>query len=147
MNQLAMRREGNKLAPLDEMSLEELLKIDPKAELLVSIKTPRRVRQFRYAWALAAKVADACDYLPDAEAAMDYLKIKAHHVHMLVDPKTKQFYVVPKSIAFASLSQQAFDRVLNRMIYIVCSEIVPGLTDKALRDEILAMVGPDKQNQ
>lgn len=144
MNQLAMRREGTKLVCLDEMSAEELSRIDPKAELLVTVKTPRRVRQFRFAWALAKKVSDACDFLPDAEAAMTYLKLKAHHAHILVDPKTGETYLTPKSIAYESLSQQAFDRILNRMVFIVCNEIVPGLSSKALRDEILAMVGTDK---
>ena len=71
---------------------------------------------------------------------MDYLKMKSHHVRVLVDPNGNTL-LIPKSIAFASLSQAAFNRFLNRMIYVICSEIIPGLKEQELRDEILAMVG------
>ena len=72
---------------------------------------------------------------------MDWLKIKARHVKIIQNPKTGQVAIIPKSIAFASLSQDAFKRVLDRMIFIVCSEIIPGLDEGKLRAEIMAMVG------
>lgn len=136
-----MRREGNRLAPVDPVSEEELLKFPTTKGLLVTAKSPRNLRQFRLAWALASKVADSVDFLQDRTDAMDWLKIKARHVKFLQDPRTGQVAIVPKSIAFASLSQDAFARVFNRMIYITCSEIIPGLDEGKLRGEIEAMVG------
>lgn len=136
-----MRREGNRLAPVDPLSDEELQNIPIGKDLLVTVKSPRNVRQFRLAWALAKKVSDACDFLPDSETAMDWLKIKARHVKMLQDPRTQQVAIIPKSIAFASLSQDAFKRVFDRMVYVVCSDIIPGLKESDLRREIEKMVG------
>jgi hypothetical protein len=139
--ELAMRREGNRLAPMDEMSAEELAKVPLNKDLLVTIKTPRNTRQFRLAWALAKKVSEACDFLQDSESAMDWLKIKARHVKIIQNPKTGQVVIIPKSIAFASLSQDAFKRVLDRMIYVTVTEVIPGLDEGKLRAEIMAMVG------
>ena len=136
-----MRREGNRLAPVDPISEEELQKIPLNKDILVTFKTPRNLRQFRLAWALAHKVAEACDFLHDNEDAMDWLKIKARHVKFIQDPRTKQVAIVPKSIAFASLSQDAFKRVLDRMIYVTITEIIPGLKESDLRREIEKMVG------
>ena len=139
--EIAMRREGNRLAPVDPMSEEDLQKIPCKNDVLVTVRSPRNIKQFRLAWALASKVAASCDFLHDSEDAMDWLKIKARHVKMLQDPRSGQVAIIPKSIAFASLSQDAFKRVLDRMVYVTITEIVPGLDEGTLRAEISAMVG------
>ena len=135
-----MRREGNRLAPVDPMSEEDLQKVPLAKDVLVTVRSPRNIKQFRLAWALAAKVADACEFLHDPADAMDWLKVKARHVKLITDPRTGQVAIIPKSIAFASLSQDAFKRVLDRMIYVTVSEIIPGLDEGKLRAEISAMV-------
>ena len=141
MSEIAMRREGNRLAPVDPISEEELQRVPLNRDLLVTVKTPRNTRQFRLAWALAAKVAEACDFLHDSEDAMDWLKIKARHVKVIQNPKTNQVVIIPKSIAFASLGQDAFKRVFDRMVYVTVTEVIPGLDEGKLRAEISAMVG------
>ena len=72
---------------------------------------------------------------------MDWLKLKSHHAKMLVDPSTGEIALVPKSIAFASLDQQAFNRLFDRFIYVTCSEIIPGLDNKLLRKSVEEMIG------
>lgn len=139
--ELAMRRDGHRLAPVDPISDDELCKLPLDKDLLVTVRSPRNLRQFRLAWALATKVAEACDFLHDREDAMDWLKIKARHVKYLQDPRTQQLAIVPKSIAFASLSQDAFKRVFDRMTYVTTTEIIPGLKESDLRREIEKMVG------
>jgi hypothetical protein len=141
MTEIAMRREGQHLVPVDEVSAGEVWTIPEKRDVLVMVKTPRNVRQFKLAWALAQKVSEAVDFLHDREDAMDWLKIKARHVRMLQNPRTKQVAIIPKSIAFASLSQDAFNRIFNRMVWVVCNEIIPGLQEGSLRAELEAMVG------
>lgn len=141
ITELAMRREGNRLAPVDPLSEEELQCVPLNRDLLVTIKTPRNLRQFRLAWALATKVADACGFLHDKEDSMDWLKIKARHVKYIQDPHTQIVSIIPKSIAFASLSQDAFKRVFDRMVYVTVTEIIPGLKESDLRREIEKMVG------
>jgi hypothetical protein len=140
MREYAMRREGSHLVPVDAVAAEEIANL-PAKDLLVTVRTPRNIRQHRLAWALADKVADACDWLLDRQDAMDYLKLKAHHVRIMQNPKTGQTFIVPKSIAFASIDQQGFNRFFNRVVWIVCNEVIPGLKEKDLRDELLKMVG------
>jgi len=141
--EIAMRRDGSHLVPLDEVSAEAVRQIPTTQDVLVTVKTPRNLRQFRLAWALAQMVSEAVDFLHDREDSMSWLKIKARHVRMIQNPRTKQVAIIPKSIAFASLSQDAFNRIFNRMVWVVCNEIIPGLQEGPLRAELEAMVGAD----
>lgn len=138
-----MRREGSHLVPVDEVSAEEVRLIPTTQDLLVTVKTPRNVRQFRLAWALAQKVSEAVDFLHDRDDAMSWLKLKSRHVTMLQNPRTNQVAIIPKSISFASLGQDAFARIFNRMVYVTCTEIIPGLNDGELRAELEKMVGAE----
>lgn len=125
------------LFPVNQMASEDLAAIS-KDEVLVTVRSPRNIKQHRKGWALAQKLAESCDWLHDREDAMDYLKIKARHVRYIKEP-SGNVQIIPRSIAFASLSQSAFNRVFNRMVYVVCSEIIPGLKESDLRREIERM--------
>jgi hypothetical protein len=144
MDELHMVREGSHLVPVDEMSAEELARLPLRTQVLVKVTQPRNLPQHRLAWALATKVAEACDWLHDREDAMDWLKIKARHVRYIHDHHNGETTIVPKSIRFAALDQQGFDRVFKRMVFVTVSEIIPGLDEDALRAEIESMVGIDQ---
>ncbi len=141
MTEIPMIREGNRLVPVDQASSDDLMKIPLKTQVMVKITQPRNLKAHRLLWALASKVADACDYLQDSEDAMDLLKIKARHVRYIHDHYHGETRIVPKSIRFASLDQQKFSRLFNRMIHIVITEILPGMNEGELRTEIENMVG------
>jgi len=141
VTEIAMRREGNKLVCVDPVSEEMLLEVPATKDVLVTVKSPRNLRQFRLVWILADIIAKSVDWLQDRETAMDWLKIKARHVRMITDPKTGEIAIVPKSIAFASLEQDKFSRLLNRMIYVTTTEIIPGLEANTLRCELEAIAG------
>jgi len=134
-----MRKDKGGLYPANEMSAEELAKVS-KDQVLVTIRTPRNPKQFALAWALAQKVHEACGWLHDKDDAMDYLKVRARHVKYITEPRGR-VTIVPKSISWASLSQDAFKRVLDRMIWVTVNEILPGVDEGALRNEIESMVG------
>lgn len=147
MTEMMMRKVNGRLETVDAVSADEFSRVSATKELLVTIKAPRNPRQHRLAWALAQKIAEACDFLFDADDAMNWLKIKARHVRMIHDPRTGQVAIVPKSIAFASADQATFSRIFNRMVYVTCTEIIPGLDESALRAEIEAMVAPTHERQ
>lgn len=138
--EIPMRRVGGSLHAVDAVSDEELRNaVKDNQEVMVTVRAPRNMRQHKLAWALARKIADACDF-HDHQDAMDFLKIKARHVSYLVDPKTGEIYIRPRSISFGSCQQAVFNRILNRMIWAVVTDIVPGLDESLLRDEIEDMV-------
>lgn len=140
-DEIPMRREGNRLAPVDQMAEELLAKIPADKQVLVTAHLPRNINHHRLAWALATKVAEACDFLHDPEDAMEWLKLKARHVRFVVDHRSGETLIIPKSIRFASVDQQTFSRIFNRMVYVTVTEIIPGLDEGALRSEIEQMVG------
>lgn len=140
-----MRREGSHLVPVDAVAAEMLAEVPMNTGVMVTVKVPRNLRQFRLAWALADIVSKSVDFLHDREDAMTWLKIKARHVRMLQDPLRGTVAIVPKSIAFASLDQAGFARVLNRMIYVTTTEIIPGLQESSLRAELETIVGIDSK--
>ena len=141
MPEIVMRREGNHLVPVDELGVDDVRLIPAGKDVMVTARAARNIRHHRLAWVLATKVAEACDFLHDKVDGMDWLKIKSRHVKMLQDPRTGQVAIIPKSIAFASLSQQDFARIFDRMIYVTCNEIIPGLDEGSLRAEIESVVG------
>lgn len=142
---IPMRREGSHLVPIDAVAAEMLAEVPTNTGVMVTVKVPRNLRQFRLAWALADIVSQSVDWLPDRETAMDWLKIKARHVRMIHDPLRNVTAIVPKSIAFASLDQASFARVLNRMIYVTTTDIIPGLQEGDLRSRLETVVGIDSK--
>lgn len=135
-----MIRRGKSLVAVDEMAADALTHIPADQIVMVTAKARRNPKQHRLAWALAQKLADACDWLHDAEDAMDWMKVRCRHVKMIQRPGSDEVVFVPKSIAFASLDQARFARLLKRMIFIICSEVLPGVKERTLHDEILKMV-------
>jgi len=141
-DEIPMRRFGDALHAVDEVSAQQLRAAAKEgADVLVVVRSRRNPDQHRFAWALASKVAEACGFF-DPEDAMDFLKIKARHVRYVTDPRTGQIHLVPKSINFASCTQAEFSRLINRMVWLVCSEILPGISEEELRAEVEAMVAP-----
>lgn len=142
---LMVRRQARRpheigLFAVDDLSFDELMKVPSEKTSLVNAKSPRNPKHHALAWALATKLAEACDWLHDAEDAMTYLKVRARHVTWVTNPMTGEAIARPKSIAFASLDQVHFARVFDRFVWIITNEILPGIEEDALRAEILKMV-------
>ena len=128
------------LFPTTQISDEDLSEIPFDKEMLVTVKMPRNLQQLKLAWALADKVKEALG-LVDRDDGMFWLKMKSKHVRTLVHPITGEVAFDPKSISFASMTQVAFNRLFNRMIYVTITELIPGLEEGALRTEIEKMTG------
>lgn len=147
MAEIAMRRRGATLVPVDEIAADELrLAAKDGSDVMVEVRTRRSIRQHRYAWALAQKVADSCEHVHDRADAMEMLKIAARHVRWVVDWRTGEMHAIPKSIAFASCTQAQFSRLMDRFVFIVLRDILPGVEESTLRAEIEAMVTGDDRS-
>lgn len=146
MTEMVMAKRGARrvdepgLFVTQAVSEDDFRELPSAHDLLVTARTARNPAQLAKAWVLAQKIADACDWLHDRESAMDWLKLKSRHAKMLVDPSTGEIALVPRSIAFGSLDQQSFNRLFDRFIYVTCSEIIPGVEQKALRKAIEEMM-------
>jgi hypothetical protein len=150
MSEMILRKRGAMHAGeiglfLDtEVFAQEFGHIKMNADLEVKATQPRSLKQLRFAWALARKVAES-GALGDCDQTdcMDYLKMKCRHVRYVTNVYGggTETIVVPKSIRFAAMDQTAFQRLMNRMIWVVATEILPDVPESTLRDEIERMAG------
>lgn len=141
--EIVMRRKGMRLEPVDQIAADDLASVPLDRDLIVTVKAPKNTKQMRFAWALAQKIADARDEIHDKDVAMDVLCEMTRHVKMVVNPVSGHAFMVRKSIS--ALDGAAFSRLLNRMVYVTVTEIVPGLDEGQLRDEIEAMIAGNRE--
>lgn len=123
---------------------EEFASIKSGTDIEIKATQSRSLPQMRMAWALARKIADS-GALGDADQrdVMDYLLLKARHVRYVTNQHRDGVETIPvvKSIRFAAMDQTAFQRLMNRMIHIVVTEILDGVPEGDLRNEIEKMAG------
>lgn len=138
---IPMRRDGGHAVPVDAIAAEEFANaVADRSEFMATCRRARSIKQHRWAWALAQKVAEAHPDLLDRDQAMHLLKLKARFVAVVVDPTNNRIHLIPKSIAWDKCPQEVFNRLMNRFVYIVVSELIPGMDEGDLRNEIEAMV-------
>lgn len=144
--EIVMRKRYGRLEAADHLSADDLAKVPADKDLLVTIRSPRNLAQLRFVWALAGKIADARADILDKDSAMDVLCEMARHVKIVFNPITGKAHITRKSIS--GLDAAAMSRLIDRMVFITCSEIIPGLDEGTLRDEIEAMcVGNPQREQ
>ena len=123
---------------------EEFASIKQGVDVSVEAKQSRNLKQMRLAWGLCRKIADS-GALGDADTreVMNYLLKKAKHVKYIANQHRDgvEVEVIVKSIRFAAMEQTAFDRLFNRMLYIVTSEIIPEMPVGELRDLVEKLAG------
>jgi hypothetical protein len=123
---------------------EEFETIRTGTELQVEATQPRNLKQMRLAWSMCGVIAKS-GVLGDADRreVMNYLLLKAKHVRYVTNQHRGGIETTPvvKSIRFASMDQTAFNRLFNRMVYIIVSEIIPEMTDDEFRRQIEDMAG------
>jgi len=139
-----MRRQGARLIPVDDIAADDLVRVPANRDVMVKITSSRNMKLMRFLWALASKVADACDHLHDREDAMDELKIRVRHVKYITNPATGEVRIVPKSLT--KLDGPGLSRLADRMVFVICRDIVPGLSEETLRAEIMAMIDGTNSN-
>jgi hypothetical protein len=126
------------LFPSHEMAADDLALTSDGTEVLVKISSPKKLQQLKIAWALAQLVADNSDGRFDKDDAMNDLCKRAKFTKELEDPKTGKIEERRKSME--KLSEQAMQQLLNRFRFVTVSQIIPGLPDGTLREELLKMV-------
>jgi len=118
----------------DQVADEEIKRLGDDMVWL-EITVPRNLRQIRFLWALAQKLTDGGLY-ESKEDCMDDLKIRAKFARWGVE--NGRTVIVPRS-----LSRQRGDvlhRLINRIIFVVCRDLLPHVKEADLRAEIEEMV-------
>jgi len=127
-------------SPMAEQDIA-LAKLDE--EIMCTFSSPRTLQQLKFLWALVSKVADNTDQFVDKDHAMEQLKLAIGHSRALFDRKTRKLEIRPKSLK--RLSFEKLRDITNKMIDVICRDIIPGMEENLLRDEIEQMIKPALQ--
>lgn len=119
-----------------EVFAEEFALLPINQEVWVEAHTTKNPKLLRFLWALATKLARG-GLFEDKDIAMDQLRIAAKFARFSKDNKGR-IVIVPRSLAKASGT--TLSRLADRMIYIVCQDLLPDMTESKLRSEIERMI-------
>lgn len=141
---------GKSLVPADAEA-EALLQRMPRGEVVeVEVKRPRNPRQHRLLMAVLNLVLENTDddlkerlHWVTLEDVLVTAKIRAGHYDrrdIVVDGKCYPV-LTPRSIAFASLAQDDFQPIFERIVDWVSKDILPGITRADILAEAENMIG------
>jgi hypothetical protein len=133
------------LRPADE-GAEELFQRVAQGEVVeIELRRPRRIRHHRLFWALMNRVWEnvAHDTYPTVDSLVLEVKIiTGHYDRRDIEFEGKRYPVLtPKSIAFHAMDQDEFSAFFSRVCDWVIANILPGVTEEELRQEVEQMTG------
>ena len=134
MTEALWRKVGNSLVPMDVVT-EDLLGKTQNGALVVTSEPRSRRNPDHHRWMMAvlAKVVENTDHFADVEDLMLELKLRCRMGSYSM--RRGRLVFVPRSISFAAMSQQQFKRVTDRWLYLISTEIMPGVDPETLLDE------------
>ena len=143
---LYLTRTMQGLAAADETARDYLRKIKQGATVTAEIVKPRSVQNHRRFFGMLGVVFATCGDWNSPEELLTELKFRVGLVdkQLVTDRKTGEVIaeiVKPQSISFAAMEEDEFRAFVDRCIKVICEDMVPGLDDTVLREEVLRAVG------
>jgi hypothetical protein len=129
------------MVPVNEEAEDMLLSIKHGSDVLGEFKGARNLKQLHMYWALMRVLVDH-DVFPSKDAASDMVKIACGHVDIRIVPDTGEAIMVPKSIAFQSMTQVDFRTFLDTAIKQITSRWMIETDDNELLAEVYAIIDP-----
>lgn len=127
-------KQGGRLIPADLHADEFLAKIPEGKEVIITIRRPRSPQHHRWFFAaLSLVIENTDDKWPDVEVLLEDLKFATGHYQKRVNALTGEIYVVVKSISFAAMPQDAFQRFVKRCFDYLAP--VLGISPEQLMEE------------
>lgn len=146
---VTLRRKGRSLYPVDPVSEDLLLEIGAERDVVCEIKVARSAKQLRWLFCLLHLVADnADDWDGDVDDLLTWLKVSARMIEPVLGHDGELIYVL-KSISFAGMGQEKFNRTINRFLEII-ERRWPHLHREHMRaeaDRVFASFGFERQKE
>lgn len=132
---IVMTKAKGALRPGDRASEDDFARIPEGAEVFVEIRRPRSLKHHKKFMALVGLIFQHQSKYQTRDQLLTAIKLRTgHYDTYIVNDKP---VVVPKSLAFDSLDQTAFEDFYDRTLDIVVTEIIPGLRKADLKRELL----------
>ena len=142
---LYFRRTLAGLAPDGEEAAEALRRINHGATVRVEITQPRNIAFHRKFFGMLNVVYAACGDWASPRELLTELKYRVGHVdeQRIIDRATGEVLATittPRSISFAAMDDAEFHEFFDRCVNVICAEMVVGLDDMTLREEVLRAI-------
>lgn len=136
-------RHGLSIVPKNDAAMEMLRGFQSGELFTGTFYRKRSLRQLRLWWGLMAILVDH-QVFPTKESASDAVKIACGHTDTFIMPGSGQTFFTPRSIAFESLAQSAFNPIFQAALDVVCERWCK-VDRAALAREIYAAIdGPSR---
>jgi hypothetical protein len=139
---LVLVREGTHLGAADPMSLEEIQAMAHGETIVATIRRTRNPAHHRKFFAMLKLVFDNQEQYKTLDAVLNAVKIGVGHcdwgtVWLRGVPVQ---VAIPKSIAWASMGQEKFEKFYNAAVDFILADIIPGLGRVELERQVLEML-------
>lgn len=111
----------------------------PGKWLRVEFSSPRHGKHHRKLMALLNLVTENSETYNTIDKALVAVKLCVGHFDLMVDPTTGEITRVPRSIAYESMDQDAFEAFYSHAIDAVLQHILPQM-DRETADRLVDMV-------
>lgn len=112
-------RKGRVLEPEMEADLKALEAFPQGQRIKVTLSTGRVPSRLRFYWSFLHKVVEATEATPDVESLHTLIKMETGYV---VPARVKGYIInLPRSISFASMTEDEFSRFLEGAIKFIAS--------------------------
>ena len=132
---LYMRRKFGSLIPLDAESEAALSRIGSNARLKCVVTQPRNTKRLAYYWVIVNEIFNNQEFYKTPEQLHEAIKYHLGYVKTFF-LKNGTEITKTKSIAIDKMDEIEFARFLDRFIEMVCQEIIPALSEGALRNRL-----------
>jgi|SRR5215475_7421458 len=127
------------LFPNNPMAEEDVQPIGMGDEVMVTLRSERNLQALKFLWALVHKAADNSDHFLDKDHAMETLKIAVGYSKRVFDRNTETYEEKPRSLK--RISEEKLRFITERIMDVICRDVLPGMEPNKLRQEIEEMLG------
>ena len=112
--------------------------------VMVETKKARNPKHHRKMWALITKVHETLPdeithVYPTPEKLMIGIKLALGYCETMILPDDT-VVTIPKSIAFANMDQESFDKLYQQAMRLISQRLLPGIDNAELEAEIAAEI-------
>ena len=128
MRLLFQKRPSGVFAPADPEAYEWSGTVAVGADIFLKPSRPRNPKQHRKMWGLINFVMDSTERFSNSKHFLVWLKLQVGHYDEFV-MDGGELRMEPKSIAFASMSQDEFQPFYNEALEAIRRELFPTMSD------------------
>jgi hypothetical protein len=132
------KRPDGALEPTDDLGRQVVGRISAGAVVRAEVKRPRNIGHHRKLWALVTLIYENQTRYRTPEDLLGVLKVAAGHYTTVATADGE--IRVPNSVSFSAMDQTEFERFWDRVVTVVCEQIVPGMDREDLERELMGMV-------